>query len=393
MYAGRGDAARRAYPVGIAPTDPRPAMHPPFCPKPPLTELDVLLWADAFRAAHGRYPREADGPVADTTWVALSLALKRGNRGLPGGTTLAGLLRDRRGVRNSKALPRFTVTQVLRWADAHVRRIGVWPKHDSGPIPDSGGETWLAVDTSLREGGRGLPGGSSLARLLDDRRGVTNRLARPRLTTDQVLAWADEHHARTGAWPGRKSGPVGGAAGETWAAVDAALSRGSRGLPPGGSLAQLLAESRGVRNPAALPRLTTRTILAWADEHHARTGDWPTAGSGPVADAAGEVWSAVETALSMGCRGLPGGDSLARLLARRRGRRHPAALPPLTVDRIKGWMRAFRRRVGRWPRADDGPIPDSGGETWAGVDHALARGRRGLPGGLTLFALRGRRPE
>ena len=64
--------------------------------------------------------------------------------------------------------------------------------------------------------------------------------------------------------------------------------------------------------------LTVGQILAWADAHHTRTGKWPTLASGPVAEAPGERWTAIDTALRLGCRGLPGGDSLTRLLDRHR---------------------------------------------------------------------------
>ena len=64
------------------------------------------------------------------------------------------------------------------------------------------------------------------------------------------------------------------------------------------------------------PPLTVEQIVGWADAHHARTGRWPTAASGPVADAPGEHWRAVNNALYGGYRGLPGGDSLANLLDR-----------------------------------------------------------------------------
>jgi hypothetical protein len=67
------------------------------------------------------------------------------------------------------------------------------------------------------------------------------------------------------------------------------------------------------------PPLTVERILAWADAHQARMGRWPTAASGPVADAPGESWRTLDGALALGRRGLPGGDSLSRLLRRRRG--------------------------------------------------------------------------
>jgi hypothetical protein len=67
------------------------------------------------------------------------------------------------------------------------------------------------------------------------------------------------------------------------------------------------------------PRLTVKQILTWADEYKTRIGRWPTAHSGPVVGAAGETWAAVSSALAKGYRGLPGGDSLSRLLQRERG--------------------------------------------------------------------------
>jgi hypothetical protein len=73
--------------------------------------------------------------------------------------------------------------------------------------------------------------------------------------------------------------------------------------------------------------LTIQQILAWADEHHARTGAWPMTYSGAVAAAPEQNWRALDEALRHGCRGLPGGDSLSRLLGRERGvpdrRGHP----------------------------------------------------------------------
>jgi hypothetical protein len=67
------------------------------------------------------------------------------------------------------------------------------------------------------------------------------------------------------------------------------------------------------------PRLTPELILAWADAHKARTGEWPKGRSGPVADAPGETWKGLDLALLRGSRGLPGGDTLIRLLRRERG--------------------------------------------------------------------------
>ena len=178
------------------------------------------------------------------------------------------------------ALPVLTIDQILAWADAHNSCTGSWPNRDSGQVIDAPGEAWHNINAALHQGARGLPAGQSLAQLLDKHRGVPNRLAQPDLTIDQILAWADLHHAHTKGWPLVKSGQVVHAPGEKWNNIDAALARGGRGLPGGSSLAQLLLEHRGVRNHASLPDMTTDQILAWADAH--------CTAHGPVAET--KVW-------------------------------------------------------------------------------------------------------
>jgi hypothetical protein len=243
------------------------------------------------------------------------------------------------------------------------------------------------VDAALWNGLRGLPGRSSLARLLHARRGVAVGNTRPPLTERQILAWADAFHARTGTWPRPTSGAVAEAPGETWGAVEAALHRGGRGLPEGSSLARLLARARGARRRATRPALTEQPILAWADAHHGRTGAWPVHTSGAIAEAPGETWAGVQAALRDGRRGLGGGSSLARLLARERGVRRRTLRPRLTERRILRWARALFRRTGRWPTRRSGPVGGAPGESWEAVNSALIEGLRGLPGGASLAQL------
>jgi hypothetical protein len=135
------------------------------------------------------------------------------------------------------------------------------------------------------------------------------------------------------------------------------------------------------------PRLTVGQIPAWADDHHARTGRWPRQRSGPVATAPGETWGAIDSALKKGCRGLPEGDSLARLLTRERGAINPKGRPHLSPRQILAWAAAHRRRTGEWPGALSGPIPEAPGESWRSVNMALYKGHRGLPGGDSLAQL------
>jgi hypothetical protein len=211
------------------------------------------------------------------------------------------------------------------------------------------------------------------------------------LTEATVLAWADDFHARTGRWPKTSSGRVPLDKNEKWLNVDQALRLGLRGLPGGDSLARLLDRKRGVRNVHDLPPLTEAEVCRWARDHYRRTGGWPNEDSGPVAAAPGEVWKNIDMALRVGLRGLPGGDTLAKLLLRRVGpgvldaRATPAPeLPPLTALRILAWAREHRRRTGRWPGPRSGAVAGRPGETWKAIDLALLKGHRGLPPGGSL---------
>src|ERR1700722_4657513 len=138
----------------------------------------------------------------------------------------------------------FSIPEILEWADAHYTRTGAWPQIYSGPIAEFLSGNWRSVDNALRMGLRSLPGGSSLAQLLAEKRNVRNVGALPAITPQQILAWADAHRVRTGAWPTSESGRIVEAPGETWRAVDGGLRVGVRGLASGSSLAQLLAEHR-----------------------------------------------------------------------------------------------------------------------------------------------------
>ncbi len=130
-----------------------------------------------------------------------------------------------------------------------------------------------------------------------------------------------------------------------------------------------------------------RQILAWADAVYERTGQWPRSGSGAIEAAPGEKWSAVDSCLQHGHRGLAGGSSLTRLLAQQRGVRNSHDLPTLSIEQILTWADAFYERHGHWPRVLSGAIDEAPGENWRSVQTALQKGGRGLPGGITLARL------
>jgi hypothetical protein len=360
----------------------------------PLSEEQILEWADAHHARTGQWPSVSSGPIIeapDESWIALHAALECGHRGLPGGSSLARLLVERREARSTGHLPPLEIPQILHWADAFHRQTGRWPTLDSGPIAEAPGEAWSAINASLVGGFRGVGPGSSLVSLLAKERGVHSKGHRPPLVVPDILRWAEAHRARHGRWPSSYSGRIPEAPGESWNSVNRALYSGLRGLPGGTTLPQLLRQDRDVlQHPEATP-LTIQRILDWANAYRARTGKWPNVASGVIPESTGDTWRRVHYALEHGVRGLAGGSSLVKLLGRSWRERPEVAAPNLNVPEILAWADAFHAREGRWPGYRSGEIPEAAGETWRRVDAALREGTRGLAGGTSLARLFGKR--
>ena len=139
--------------------------------------------------------------------------------------------------------------------------------------------------------------------------------------------------------------------------------------------------------------LTIADILRWADYHHIRFGEWPISRSGKILDQPDRTWESVQTALSKGTCGLPGGDSLARLLRRKRKIKDARmTMPDLTLKNVLEWADAHHARTGKWPLHNSGVVPECRAITWGTINRRLRQGRLGQPKGTTLSKwLRGAR--
>jgi hypothetical protein len=342
----------------------------------------ILDWADAHQAATGRWPTKTSGAITGVpgeSWRTVADALVDGRRGLPGGKTLSRLLLQHRGGLGLNRLPDLTVRQILSWADAFYDTHGCWPSERRGKVAGASWETWTGIDRRLRQGGRGLPGGSSLSQLLAKHRGACGPRIPRGLSITQIVAWAKAHHAATGNWPNGNSGAVRGARRRTWRMIEEALRRGGHGLPRGLTLSRLLDQHRAKPGPD----LTLGRILAWAEAHRAATGQWPTRRSGAVAGAPGEDWNVIDQALRRGRRGLPGGLSLLQLP----GRKLAPMRTDLTIRQIRAWGQTHRAATGSWPTRNSGEVLGARDETWRGIDDCLQRGLRGLPCGFSVARL------
>lgn len=302
--------------------------------RPSLTVKQILAWADQYHAENGRWPEIKDGKLcwADESWYNIDQALRVGLRGLLRGQSLARLLDKNRGKRNRKRLPKFTLKQILGWADEHHQRTGRWPRNNGGLIPNTRGETWLAVEMALSHGQRGLSGGSSLACLLATQRGVISRTTRPKLTLKLIKSWIERFRQENEFFPTSMSGPIPWNNGDSWHSVDQALRCRGRGLRKRSSLVKLLNQFYGIGRHRRRPPFSIEQILIWADEHKQQTGRWPKAKSGRIAGTSEETWCRVNDALMYGKRGLKGGGSLAMLLSRHRGVRTRVDRPGLQMN-------------------------------------------------------------
>jgi hypothetical protein len=207
-----------------------------------LTVRQILAWAKAHRRRSGEWPSRESGAIEGTngeTWIRIDRALKIGGRGLSERSSLIKLLRP---------VPRLTLDMILGWVSNHRERTGEWPAANSGRIHEAGDETWARIDSTLRTGGRGLQGRSSLSRVLREHFRVKEYL-----TVEQVLSWIRAHHDRTGDWPRTTSGVIEDAHDQTWGRIDGLLRHGGRGLPRDYSLPRLLKEHFGVTHRVGRP--------------------------------------------------------------------------------------------------------------------------------------------
>jgi superfamily II DNA or RNA helicase len=278
-----------------------------------LTITDILGWCDRFYRRESRWPKTSDGDIPGTpyTWLTVDNQLRVGWGRRRGNSSLPQLLHEKRGYRHRLKLPRLRRGRIVALAKQHHQREGRWPTTESGAIAGTD-DTWQRINAALVQGQRGLVGGDSLARFLHRELGVVHRLASPRLSIRRVLRWLDEHKSRFADFPTihDKRGP---APGESWMAINAALERGTRGLPGGSSLPKLLAEHRGVTRGIHRPRLKLARIVRWARDHHKVTGRWPTEGAGRIRDT-DERWDNIAQCVRLGLRGCPSGWTLKKIV-------------------------------------------------------------------------------
>jgi hypothetical protein len=254
--------------------------------------------------------------------------------------------------------------------------------------------TWVAIDSALYKGSRGLPGGSSLADALEKAGHKKNIQKQPYITVEQILEAAVQFHSRTSKWPSQHTKeivPDGALKDMTWQAIHTTLYKGTRGLPGGSSLPDELEKAGHKKNRSKQPDITVAQILEAAVNWHTRTKDWP---SGDIKERIPDgalkdlTWVAIDSALYKGSRGLPGGSSLPDELEKAGHKKNLMKQPDITVEQILEAAVQFHARTGEWAsartkeRISDGALK---GMAWKAINSALYKGNRGLPGETSLL--------
>lgn len=195
---------------------------------------------------------------------------------------------------------------------------GQWPTERSGKVKNGyNKDTWAGYSSSLYNGTRGLPGGSSLPRLMAEMCKSPKRAFKEHITEDYIAEKAMSHYSMYGEWPNQYSGKVyDGIPGDSWSGYNSSLRSGNRGLSGGSSLAKLLDTRFGVFNRASRPDISNEFIIQKAVNFFESVGKWPTSVSGVVDDGFhGDTWGGYDQSLRLGLRGLPKGSSLSKILA------------------------------------------------------------------------------
>ncbi len=220
-----------------------------------LTEEVIVGWIERYVADHnGRYPHGGSGKIEyapkkePLTWCGLSACMTNGYRGLPGGTTVSKFISEHfHNDRNRINLPSLSEEDILNWAEQYKVEFGRYPTMREGQVKyfTQGRLTWCAVNACLDKGLRGLPGGTTLSRLIVNNLVNVNKSSLHRLLEEDILRWAEQYKVEFGRYPHCQSGRVNfDGSYFTWANIDVCLRRGHKGLSGGSSLSKLL-KSRG----------------------------------------------------------------------------------------------------------------------------------------------------
>lgn len=261
-----------------------------------------------------------------------------------------------------------TVWDVIAAIKSHDNRVHGWVS-SAGSFSGSASKSHIKFNINLPSVIQG-----KFYEAIESR--IVTRFSDVTLTEDLIWGWMQDHYRENGKWPSVNTPG-------RWSVLDNRLRKGRFGLPGGSSLAKL----RG--NLGSEQPLTEAQIYECIQDYYSKTGRWPAASTICPASPYGS-WPAIDMALRLGRRGLPGGSSIAKLrggvLTRAGSLTKRGASNQLTFDQIYEWMLDHKMSHGVFPNCE---MKTKVGDTnWRAIDSALRLGSRGLPGGSSIAKFR-----
>lgn len=297
---------------------------------PEFTREQLKGWIGRFIETHGKKPNKRDGIVEFTgsdfkgiTWNAINTALNRGNRSFSPGSSLASFTETEFGIKNPKRKPTLSEDGIRELIQNFIARHGRKPQKTDGLIEHHEGNlSWQIIDRRLRDGNKGLSGGSSLAIFSETHFGIRDQVKIPEVSLDLIRFYIQKHFAKYKKYPTSKSGKIEFAEGElkgiSWHSVNQAIKAGKTSLPKGSTLADYIQSEFGVTNPKNPKLLSEEIVLSWIQKFIDKNGKKPNVNDGVIefADSIfpALTWRLLNNCLSKGRRGFSGGSSLAKLI-------------------------------------------------------------------------------
>lgn len=201
----------------------------------------ILEAADKFYEKFGDYPKKSSGVddlFSKINWHTINNKLKRGLISGTKSTSLAELWEEHFNRRNVGKLDDLSEKQVLNWCEEFYKINGKYPTNRSNSIPSMGSETFMSIDTALREDRRGFEGFKSLSDLLAKYKLKRNHKDLPNISIKEIEEWMLRFYSMYQRWPTAGDKDIFDT-GEKWSNLNACLHRGARGLPKGSSLSKI----------------------------------------------------------------------------------------------------------------------------------------------------------
>ena len=150
-----------------------------------ISEAQVMLWTKLYHEKTEEWPKQVSKDVwqkdeagqwqimPGLNWSQIHLWFNQGLRGFPGGYTLSDL-RQKNGLCDPYEFGQVSENKIISWMRQFEEKTGKWPKQSDKEVWEKDEEgkwraiprlNWSALELWLRQGMRGLPGGSTVSQL------------------------------------------------------------------------------------------------------------------------------------------------------------------------------------------------------------------------------------